>query len=276
LTGRYSGSKKGLPMAVFATAGSAGHGLGPIFILSVVTFIGLQNSWVMVIWGMLISYLLWRYLPTTMPPKKEAERTLHHIHLGKRKSALLLIWLLVFMRAFVIDAFLAFNPIFLHQKQFSVLLAGAANTVFELSGAAGTLLGGPLSDHFGRKKIILFSFLGPLPFLLLFISSNGVTALLFLAASGFILFSSVPVTIIMAQELFPHRSGAVSSLTMGFAWGIAGLLITPFAAWSDHIGLQTTLTYLATVPPLAFLLAVILPADVSHGSISGEIHEKRK
>jgi MFS transporter, FSR family, fosmidomycin resistance protein len=276
LTSQYSGGKKGLPMAVFVTAGNAGHGLGPIFILSVVTFWGLHNSWVLVIWGILISFLLWRFLPKSLPQKKPVEHTFELAQTGNRKSALLLIWLLVFMRAFVIDCYLAFNPIFLHEKQFSVLLAGAANTVFELCGASGTLLGGPLSDRFGRKKIILFSFLLPLPFILLFLSTAGTLALLFLAVAGFILFSSVPVTIIMAQELYPHRSGAVSSLTMGFAWGIAGLLITPFAAWSDHIGLQTALTHLAMVLPVAVLLTAKLPADFTHRVKPDAVNEKRK
>ncbi len=267
LTGRHSRGKKGLPMAFFVTAGSAGHGLGPIFILSLVTLLGLQHSWIMVIWGILISFLLWRYLPPLPPQQFGTEQTSPMTQrLGSRRSALIMIWLLVFMRAFIIDCFIAFNPIYLHSKQFSILLAGAANTVFELSGASGQLLGGPLSDRLGRKNIILISFLGALPFFLLFLAGSGAMALLFLAVAGFILFSSVPVTIIMAQELYPNRSGAVSSLTMGFAWGVAGLFITPFAAWSDSIGLQTALTRLALILPVAVVLTLLLPADLSHRS----------
>ncbi|NLP11280.1 MFS transporter, partial [bacterium] len=46
LTSRYSSGRKGLAMSVFVTAGSAGHAMGPIFILSVVTLFGLHYSWI--------------------------------------------------------------------------------------------------------------------------------------------------------------------------------------------------------------------------------------
>jgi len=178
---------------------------------------------------------------------------------GGRKSLLLYIWFIVFLRAFVIDGFLAFNPLYLHQHSFSVMLAGAANTIFELGGAAGTLLGGPISDRFGRKTVIACSLAGPFPLLWLFLHTSGGLALLFLGLAGCVLYSSVPATILMAQELFPHRSGAVSSLTMGFAWGMAGLMLTPLGALTEMIGLGPALNKLILALPLAFILAAWLP-----------------
>jgi MFS transporter, FSR family, fosmidomycin resistance protein len=259
LTGQYSGGRKGLSMSVFVTAGSAGHALGPMFILTVVTMLGLSFSWVTVIWGIAIAGLLWRFLPATTPTAEPRTNVPHGSQLVGRKSLLVLIWLVVFLRAIVIDSFIAFNPTFLHQNQFSVMLAGAANTIFELSGSAGTLMGGAMSDRFGRKGFILFSLAGSTPFFWLFLHFHGVTALVFLGLAGCILFSSVPVTIVMAQELFPNRSGAVSSLTMGFAWGMAGLLLTPIGAISESIGLGSAFKWIIVILPLAALFALGLP-----------------
>jgi MFS transporter, FSR family, fosmidomycin resistance protein len=259
LTGQYSGNRKGLGMSVFVTAGSVGHALGPMFILTVVTMLGLSFSWITVVWGVAIAVLLLRFLPATMPVAEPRAVVHHSSRSAGRKSLLVLIWLVVFLRAIVIDSFLAFNPTYLHQNQFSVMLAGAANTIFELSGSAGILLGGALSDRFGRKGFILFSLAGSIPFLWLFLNFQGATALVFLGLAGCILFSSVPVTIIMAQELFPNRSGAVSSLTMGFAWGMAGLLLTPIGAISESIGLGSAFKWIILVLPLAFIFATGLP-----------------
>ncbi len=259
LTSRFSGGRKGLAMSVFVTAGSAGHAMGPIFILSVVTLFGLHYSWITAFWGAAVAFLLWRFLPSTLPAAVPSHASPHSNGRNGGKSLLIVIWFIVFLRAFVIDSFLAFNPLFLHQKQYSVMLAGAANTIFEISGSAGTLLGGPISDRFGRKSIILFSLLGSIPLFWLFLHTNGIPALIYLGLAGAILYSSVPVTIIMAQELFPHRSGAVSSLTMGFAWGMAGLLLTPFGAIAEKIGLGPALQGMVIILPVAFLLAVWLP-----------------
>ena len=259
LAGRVSGQHKGLGMSIFVTAGSAGHALGPIFILSVVTWLGLGYSWLTVFAGAAVAALLWRLLPATLTPAQSLPVQVPAARRGGRKELLIVIWLIVFIRAFVIDGFMAFNPLYLHQKQFSVMLAGAANTIFELSGATGTLLGGPISDRFGRKNMVLFSLVAPIPFFWLFLHTQSVGALVYLALAGFILFSSVPVTIIMAQELFPNRSGAVSSLTMGFAWGVAGLLVTPFGALSDKIGLSQSLQWLMVLLPIALSLVLWLP-----------------
>jgi MFS transporter, FSR family, fosmidomycin resistance protein len=259
LTGQYGGERKGLSMSTFVTAGSAGHSLGPLIILSVVTGLGLAYSWITVIWGAIISLLLWRFLPNFVPVRTQQTAKQHNYRLGGRKSLLVLIWLVVFFRAFVIDGFLAFNPLYLHQHHFSVMLAGSANTIFELSGSAGTLLGGHFSDRLGHKKIIVLSFLGSAPLLWLFLHTQGVIALLFLGLAGFFLYCSVPVTILMAQELFPNRSGAVSSLTMGFAWGMAGLLLTPFGAVSDKIGLGAAFHGLLYILPASLLVAACLP-----------------
>ncbi len=259
LTGQYGGERKGLSMSTFVTAGSAGHSLGPIIILSVVTTLGLSYSWITVAWGASISLLLWRFLPTTVPIRTVQLAKTHNYRLGGRKSLLVLIWLIVFMRAFVIDGFLAFNPVYLHQQHFSMMLAGSANTIFELCGSAGTLIGGHFSDRLGHKKIIIFSLLCSAPLLWLFLHTQGILSLVFLGLGGCFLYSSVPVTILMAQELFPNRSGAVSSLTMGFAWGMAGLLLTPFGALSDKIGLGSAFNGMLYILPLSLLLTVFLP-----------------
>jgi hypothetical protein len=59
------------------------------------------------------------------------------------------------------------------------------------------------------------------------------------------------VTIVMAQELLPLRTGMASSIVMGLAWGTAGLSLTGVGALADAVGLG---------PTLAGLLVLVLPA----------------
>ena len=84
--------------------------------------------------------------------------------------------------------------------------------------------------------------------------------LLGLGLSGLILLFTIPVNVVMAQELVPSQSGTVSALMMGFAWGMAGLIFIPLTGWlGDHITLGRALAAVAMFPVAGFLLSLKLP-----------------
>lgn len=256
LVGSTSGRRKGLGMSMFVTGGSAGHSLGPLIILPIVTTLGLKYSLLTVFLGMVISILLFKFIPKTV--ETHVELNLDNIR-PQRYVLLLLLFLIVALRAFMIVGYSAFIPIYLHNGGFSILLAGSALTIFEMCGAAGSIIGGPLSDRVGIKTVVLVSLLFPLPFLWLFLNSHGIAALIFLGLAGFMLFSSIPVSIVMAQNFFPRQKSTVSSLMMGLAWGIGGLLVTPLGILAEKTTLATALYILIAMGVLAFFAALFLP-----------------
>ena len=66
--------------------------------------------------------------------------------------------------------------------------------------------------------------------------------------------------VVMAQDLVPSQRGIVSSLMMGFAWGMAGITFVPVIGWAaDHVGLQAVLWAVALTPLAGFPLALRLP-----------------
>src|SRR6202158_2020368 len=89
--------------------------------------------------------------------------------------------------------------------------------------ALGTLLGGPIGDRIGRKRVIWASILGVAPFTLLlpFVDLAWTCTLTFVI--GFILSSAFSAIVVFAQELMPGKVGAVSGLFFGFAFGIGGI-----------------------------------------------------
>lgn len=259
MTGHASGNHKGFGMSLFVTGGSAGHSLGPIIIMAIVTCLGLEFSFITLSYGLVMVFLLFRYLPELPDvPMKKSRIKLTHQPTGKMLS-LVLLWIIVTVRAFILTGFVTFIPILLHDKNFSLLLAGSAITLFELSGAGGSLFGGYLSDTYGRKVVIFVSFAASIPLLYLFLQGQQWIAFLALAGAGVIMFSSIPVTIIMAQELFPHRINTVSSLVMGLAWGIGGLLVTPLGAFAERTSIETALYSLLVLGLLALVATLFLP-----------------
>ena len=117
-----------------------------------------------------------------------------------------------------------------------------------------------MADRFGGRRVILISMAGCLPFAALFFLTTGTASMIGLALTGLILLFTIPVNVVMAQELVPTQSGTVSALMMGFAWGMAGLIFIPLTGWAgDHFTLHRALGALSLFPVIGFFLAPKLP-----------------
>ena len=108
--------------------------------------------------------------------------------------------------------------------------------------------------------MIKISMLGSVPFLALFFLTDGIASLVGLALGGFLLLFTIPVNVVMAQELAPGQAGTISALMMGFAWGMAGLIFIPLVGYvSDLTSLHTALFALILAPIIGFFLTFRLP-----------------
>ncbi len=134
--------------------------------------------------------------------------------------------------------------------------------MFQVAGAAGGFVGGHFSDKFGGRRVILISMIGCVPFLTLFFFGHGLASMAGLAFSGLILLFTIPVNVVMAQDLAPAHAGTVSSLMQGFAWGIAGMIFIPLIGFlSDRFSMQTTMSALTIFPLIGFFLTLALPKN---------------
>jgi FSR family fosmidomycin resistance protein-like MFS transporter len=82
--------------------------------------------------------------------------------------------------------------------------------IFLFALAAGTIIGGPLGDRFGRKYIIWFSILGAAPFTLLMPHANLLWTTILTLIIGVIMASAFPAILVYAQELLPGKIGMIS------------------------------------------------------------------
>jgi FSR family fosmidomycin resistance protein-like MFS transporter len=152
-------------------------------------------------------------------------------------------------------------PLYLHRERgFTLIEAASALTMFQVAGALGGFAGGNLADRFGGRRVIMMSMIGSVPFLALFFWGTGVASMVGLALGGLILLFTIPVNVVMAQDLAPAQAGTVSSLMMGFAWGIAGIVFIPAIGFlSDRLSMQTTMSALTIFPLIGFFLTLALP-----------------
>ena len=261
--GQASGSRLGRGLSLFVAGGELGYSLGPLIIALVVQARGLASTWMVAVPGLIACALLWRFVPGRRPmPAARASGGLR-ADLRAAFAPLFVLWLIVVLRSVMISAYQTFLPLLLQERGGSIVEGGWAVFVFGGIGALGGISGGTLSDRYGRRRMLALSLILGTPMLYAFIRTSGPLAYVFLAAGGVSIYLSAAVTIVMAQELLPHRASVASSIVMGLAWGTAGLSLTGVGAIADVIGLEGALTWTLTLAVVALGAIARLPAGTA-------------
>ena len=131
---------------------------------------------------------------------------------------------LIFSKYIYLASLTSYYTFFLiHRFGVSVQSAQLHLFVFLGAVAAGTFVGGPVGDRFGRKYVIWGSILGVLPFTLVLPYANLFWTGVLSVVIGLILASAFSAILVYAQELVPGRVGLVAGLFFGFAFGIGGI-----------------------------------------------------
>lgn len=242
--------RRGIAMALFSAGGTLGAALGPIFIAGVAGGLGLPFTPFLLLPAWAVVLVVARTAPRAAPPRRR-ERARLHRHPNARQ--VLRLWAIGVLREFVSMSYATFLAVLWTRRGAPLAVASLALTVYSLSGVVGDLLGGRLSDWFGRKRIIVGSVAGALPLFYLFLLTEGWLSFLFLALAGATLIASIPVSVVFGQELVPEKRGLVSGVLMGFAWGIGSLLLGLVGYLGDRLGLEVA---------LGILTALLVPATI--------------
>lgn len=259
-----SGPRRGLGQSIFQVGGNAGQALAPL--MTIVIFANLGQAGAM--WFLLpaaaastVLFFVARWYLRQERKKKASASKVTYTHGRQRKLALILLVLLVSVRSWMHTGFQSFYQFYLMDaKNMGYSQAQIVIFGFLLAGAIGTLAGGPLSDRFGKRNVLIFSLLASLPLTLLtpYVSGYWTYPLLFL--SGLIMLSSFSVTVVYAQELLPDRVGMVSGLIIGLAFGMGGMGAVVLGKLADVYSLYAVIS-LCSLLPLVGLIGFLLPKD---------------
>jgi FSR family fosmidomycin resistance protein-like MFS transporter len=260
-----SGGQHGLAQSLFQVGGNAGSAIGPLLAAFIVLPRGQGSlSWFAVAPVIAIT-VLWRigewYGRRTR--RAGASKPLdhaphHHLTNAQIARALTVLLILVFSKYIYLSSLSTYYTFYLIET-FHVSVRSAQLHLFVFLGAvaAGTILGGPVGDRFGRKYVIWGSILGVLPFTLALPHANLALTGVLSAIIGLILASAFSAIIVYAQELVPGKIGMISGMFFGFAFGIGGLGAAALGAVAD----RTTITFIyqicAWLPALGLLTAFL-------------------
>jgi FSR family fosmidomycin resistance protein-like MFS transporter len=264
---RYaSGGQHGLAQSIFQIGGNAGSAVGPLIAAFIILPHGQESiGWValvtLVAIGLMFRVALWfRRQPSTLGSKRRrpeaADAGLPRARVG---GALAVLMLLVFSKYFYLASLSSYYTFYLMAKfHVAAQTAQIHLFVFLFAVAAGTLLGGPIGDRFGRKRVIWVSILGVAPFTLLLpfadLAWTGVLTFLI----GLVISSAFSAILVFAQELVPHRVGMISGLFFGLAFGFGGIGAAVLGLLTDRYGIEYVY-HLCGYLPLMGVITVLLP-----------------
>ena len=169
-----SGGQHGLAQSVFQVGGNFGTALGPLLAAFVVLPYGQGSlAWfsVVALIGMILLAGIGSWYGKTLkfnngapPSEREAIHDLAH---GKVRKSVAILMALTFSKDFYLVSLTSFYTFYLiHTFGLSVRDAQLYLFLFLFAVAAGTVIGGPIGDRIGTRRVIWWSILGVLPFTL--------------------------------------------------------------------------------------------------------------
>jgi len=130
---------------------------------------------------------------------------------GEQRPACRAVALLVVasgLRAWAIFGSVAFLPTILTLRGIDLVTANLLVSGMLIAGVVGQLVGGTLSDRYGRKEYTLIGLVSAIPPFVVFLMTDGIVSLVAMIIFGFILWSTFAVTVAMAHEIAPGTSGS--------------------------------------------------------------------
>ena len=267
---------RGLAVSWWVTGGTLGWALGPAYATAIVHRFGLERTWIAAIPGLVMSLALLVWFRRVAPHAQARREHAPFRELRPVARSLTMIYFAVVCRSAVSAGFATFLPLWVHAQGGSVTRGGWITTVYLTLGALGGLLGGWFAARFGGRRVVVSSFALSAPFYALFFLLPAPFNLGALFVAYLVLQASLPVNVVLGQELSPRHAGIISSLLMGAAWGLGAILLFPIGILADHAGLEVALATLSALVIVGFVCATqisrhpeALPLAVEAGETAG-------
>ncbi len=259
-----SGGRHGMAQSVFQVGGNAGSAIGPLLAAFVVVRRGQSSiAWfsILALLAMAVLAVVGRWYGRRVVERRRAPAvapTGATLPRGRVIASVAILLMLIFSKYFYMASLGTYYTFYLIDR-FKVAVDTAQLLLFVFLGsvAVGTVVGGPLGDRFGRKRVIWISILGVLPFTLALPHANLMWTAILTVPIGLILASAFSAILVYAQDLLPGRVGLVGGLFFGFAFGMGGLGAAVLGRLADATSIEHVYALCAYLPAIGLLTALL-------------------
>ena len=271
---------RGIGTSIFLTGGNIGRALGPLVLMFIPYRFGLEFlAWEMIP-GLLVALLLPKVLKfekqldltATTRGTRDAETRPQEpfwVVADPHLLSLSVLFIISALRTVTVTGLENFLSVHLDDQNYSDQMRSLVIALFIFAGSMGIMSSGWLMSRVNTYVLLLVSLLGAPPLLYASLHSDGVSFLVFLFLGNVVLSSSITVNIILAQIILRGYESIASSLMMGAAWGVGGLLNLVVGSLADTYGLPIVLDGLVMLPLVLAPLLILLrdQPDLSKPSI---------
>ena len=262
ITSLASHGRRGMAQSIFQVGGNLGTSVGPLLVAMLVAPYGRSRAAMSVVLALLAMRLMMpicRWYGTWLGERRaqKAAGTVRHIPRPLSPAATWatvgLILVLIFSKYIYMASITSYYTFYLIDA-FGLSVQGSQLClfVFLFATAAGTLVGGPVGDRYGRKTVIVVSLLGTAPFSLLMPHCSLPLTIAMSFGAGFMLSSAFPAILLYSQELFPNKLGTVSGMFFGLSFGVAGIASAALGYFAASYGIEAIYRVCAFMPLLGF------------------------
>ncbi|HEC22552.1 MAG TPA: MFS transporter [Chloroflexi bacterium] len=262
--------RRGTAMSIFLLGGNSGYAFGPLAAGFIFTAFGPHGALSFTVAALLIGPLLFfllrglRYEGSASPPDRSA-RPAQPGTARLRESVPLMgvgvLALVILLRQWASESVSVYLPQYFLAQGYNLAFAGNVSFVMRIMASLGSFVAGYLADRVGRNRVIVIGLLASAPALyaLLHVTDGWVFALA--GVQGLLRNASLPLTLLIGQELLPDRPGMMTGLTIGFTFIMGGIGTALTGLVAEHVGLAATLNWLPLLLLLSGLAAMGLPAS---------------
>jgi len=243
-------------MAVFLVGGEAGRGVWPLLASMVVVAMGLGGLWVLTLAGAVTAPLLWW---AAKPPPRHPNPVSAWQGMRDAGRPLLMVIAYSSLRAVLLFGLAAFIPLWWEARGGSLVTGAALITAFLLVGIVGNLGSAYLARHFGRRRLVIAGTLAAIVLEAAFMFSSGLWLWITISGAGIALFATLPLTVLMGQDLLPRHHSLGGGLALGFSNAMGVLIVAPLGALAAVWGPVAVLWAVEACGLASLVLAFRLP-----------------
>lgn len=264
--------RKGLVLSFHGMGGNLGEAIAPLVVGTLLTWFSWRTVVVLnVMPGLVMAVMILLMLGALSMDrsginaggdKRRMKDYLRDCGTLLRNKALVLVSVSAAFRTMTQVGLNTFLPVYLsYELGYSTLMIGAYVTLIQVAGFIAGPIGGHISDKMGRRRVVMSStVLSGAMILGMVFSGSSPLFVLFVALTGFFLYSMRPVLQAWVIECTPRHLAATG---VGLQFGIlaVGAAISPalFGLIADHYSVYTAFYFLAGTIVFANALIIFVP-----------------
>lgn len=258
IVNRLSGKSVGKGASLFSVWGSIGVAAGSIFIAYLFS-LNLEAALYFYIIPFIITSIVLAYVAISMPAVPVvAVNGLRQLKASFNWSVLSLLGM-VAARATVSSGISAFVPLYyVSYLHGSAMYASSLLTVYMISGALGTMIGGAMSDKYGSRTVMIYSIVPLCVLMYFFRFADGIWPFIILSICSILLTATFTSSLVLIQKMMPDNVGMASGLNLGFSVGLGTMGVLALGKIADLWSLPIIFDILAVLPIIALFLTCFI------------------